>query len=626
MSENSQFELLGQRRFGPYFLTQILGALNDNVLRQGLLVLIAFQGASIAGLEPAALSQASAALFLLPYFLFSAIAGQLADKVEKSLLIQRIKLFEIGLMALAGIALASGSTAFLLCLLFLMGLQSTLFGPVKFSILPQVLDRSELVGGNALVEGATYLAIIAGLLVGGTAIAVEGSGPMLLAACLLGLAILGYLASRFIPEVAAPAPGLELKWNPLPESLRIIRHARRERSVFLSILGVSWFWAFGVVALTQIPSYVSEVLRGGPAVANCLVVAFAVGVGGGSLLCERLSGKRIELGLVPLGSIGLSVFALDLYFAQPAAAATAVETVGEFLARPGTWRILADHALIGVAGGVYSVPLYAMMQDRSDLEHRSRIIAANNILNSLFMVLAVAVAVGFLQLGATIPQLFLLLAAVNAAVAVYIYTLLPEFLMRFLVWVLIRTLYRVRTHGLEHIPETGAAVLVCNHVSFVDALIIGGSVRRPVRFVMYYKIFQIPLLAFIFRTAKAIPIAGRREDPEMLDAAYDQIAAELEAGNLVCIFPEGAITRDGDIQPFRRGIERIVERTPVPVVPMALHGLWGSWFSREGGGAVRKLPRRLRARIELIAHRPVPAARVTAEGLETIVRALRGEQ
>lgn len=626
MPQTSQFSLLRQRRFAPFFATQFLGAFNDNIFRNGLVILVTFQGTRVAGLDASELANVAGALFILPFFLFSASAGQLADKFEKSRLIRAIKILEICLMLLAAYAFVGGNFYTLLLVLFLMGCQSTLFGPVKYAYLPQQLASHELVGGNALVESGTYMAIIFGLLVGGLSVAIDPDSQILLGACLVAVALLGYISSRSIPATRAVDPDLRFNWNAWTETWRIVSFARRDRSVFLSILGISWFWFFGSALTLQVPAYTLEILNGNEEITTVLLVAFAVGVGSGSLLCERMSGHRIELGLVPFGSIGLSVFAIDLYFAQPVSHLTAVQTVGEFVARPGSWRVLADLALLGAFGGFYSVPLYAMIQDRAARQHLSRIIAANNIINSLFMVAAAVLALTVLGSGLSIPQLFLVLAALNAVVAIYIYSLLPEFLMRFLIWILINTLYRIRASGLENIPHSGPAILVCNHVSYVDALIVGGCVRRPVRFVMWYRIFQIPLLRFIFSTAKAIPIASAREDRQLLEESFERIDEELASGNLVCIFPEGAITRDGEVHAFRGGIERIIERRPVPVVPLALGGLWGSWFSRRRGGGLRKIPGRLFASVNLRAGAPVPPADATAPRLELLVRTLRGTE
>ena len=631
MSGSSQFRLLGQRRFAPFFATQFLGALNDNIFRNGLVILITFQGVLVAGMDHTQLANVAAGLFILPFFLFSATAGQLADKYEKSMLIRRIKMLEIGLMLLAATALMTESYSLLLLVLFLMGCQSTMFGPVKYAFLPQHLADHELVGGNALVESGTYVAIIFGLIVGGIAVTDQLSGGLgwnkqaILGGCLVFVALAGYLTSRQVPKTAAVDPGLRINWNAWQETWHIVRFAREERSVFLSILGISWFWFFGSAMTIQIPGYTLEVLNGDETITTALLAAFAIGVGIGSLLCERMSGHRIELGLVPFGSIGLSLFAIDLYFAQPTLNAVPVSSIAEFLAREGSWRVLVDLTLLGTFGGFYSVPLYALIQKRSKRQHLSRIIAANNIINSMLMVGAAVISVIVLNSGFSIPQLFLVIAALNVVVSIYIYTLLPEFLMRFLAWLVINLVYRLRPTGLEHIPEKGPVVVVCNHVSYMDPIILGGSVRRPMRFVMWYRIFQIPFLKFIFKNAKAIPIASAREDRALMDAAFEKVDAELAAGNVVCIFPEGGITRDGEIQRFRPGIEEIIRRRAVPVVPAALGRLWGSWFSRRQGGGIRKIPGRLFARVPISFGEPVPPSEVTAEKLELLVRTLRGD-
>ncbi|MEE8345009.1 MAG: MFS transporter [Woeseiaceae bacterium] len=625
MSDSNQFSLLGQRRFAPFFVTQFLGALNDNIFRNGLVILITFQGVRIAGMDAGQLANVAGALFILPFFLFSATAGQLADKYEKSRLMRSIKLLEIVLMVLAAFAFVTQSYTVLLVVLFLMGCQSTLFGPVKYAYLPQQLATDELVGGNALVESGTYMAIIFGLIVGGISVAADYENQSILASCLVVTAVFGYLASRQIPSTKPVDPDLKINWNAWTETWHIVGFAREERSVFLSILGISWFWFFGSAMTIQLPAYTLGILNGNEAITTTLLVAFAVGVGVGSLLCERMSGHRIELGLVPFGSIGLSLFAIDLFFSQPDAQVVAVNSVSEFLARPGSLRILIDLSLLGAFGGFYSVPLYALIQDRTERQHLSRVIAANNIINALFMVAAAILAFGVLAAGLSIPQFYLILAVLNALVAIYIFTLLPEFLMRFLVWILINMLYRVRPTGLENIPDEGPAVLVCNHVSFVDALLVGGSIRRPVRFVMYYKIFQIPLLSFIFKTAKAIPIASAKEDETLLAEAFDQIDKELDAGQIVCLFPEGGISTDGEVQRFRPGIEKIIERRGVPVIPIALGGLWGSWFSRRSGGGLRKIPGRLWARVNVRIGEAVRSEDVTAASLELLVRTLRGD-
>ena len=625
-ADHSQFRLLSERRFLPFFLTQALGAFNDNVFRNATLLLIGFQ-MGLSTEQITTYSNIAPALFILPFFLFSASAGQIAEKFEKTRVIRFVKLFEIAAMSIAAWGFLTRSAAILLSVLFLMGLHSTLFGPIKYAILPQALKEKELVGGNALVETGTSLAILIGMMLGGTLIAAAGpNGPLYASIAVIAIAVTGYAVCRAIPPAPATAPGLRFNWNFLAETWRAVGFARQDRTVFNAVLGISWFWFFGLVFTAQLPNYTTLYLGGTEGVSILVLTLFSVGTGIGSLLCERLSGHKVEIGLVPFGSIGLTAFGIDLYFARPDLAHVTGLGPLAFLAAPGNWRVALDLALIGLFAGFYIVPLFALVQSRAERSQLSRIIAGNNILNALFMVVASIVS-GLLLNAAhfSIPALLLATALMNAVVAVYIYTLVPEFLLRFVDWILINTLYRIRKHGLENIPEKGAALLVCNHVSFMDPLIILGNVRRPVRFVMYYKIFNTPLRP-LFRAAKAIPIAGAKEDPALLQRAFDEVDKELAAGHLVCIFPEGGITRDGSLQPFRPGIERILAARPVPAVPLALRGLWGSIFSRRDSMLGRsRLPRRFWSAIELVAGAPVPPEQATAALLQEKVAALRGD-
>jgi len=623
MSGQNQFALLGQKRFAPFFATQALGAFNDNAFRNALVVLVGFH----MGLDESAVgfySNIAPALFILPFFLFSATSGQLAEKFEKTRIIRFVKLFEIAAMALASIAFYRHSLWLMLTVLFLMGLHSTLFGPIKYAILPQALHPDELVGGNALVETGTSLAILIGMIAGGSAMA--SAGPVAASILVLAIAVAGYVVCRSIPPAPPTAPDLTFNWNPFTETVRVLGFVTKNRTVFNSVLGISWFWFFGGVFTMQLPNYTKIFLGGTESVSILVLALFSIGVGAGSLLCEKLSGRRVEIGLVPFGSIGLTLFGVDLYFARPAAATLHELSAFAFLAAPGSWRIVADFVLVGVFAGFYIVPLFALVQSRAPKSELSRVIAGNNIINALFIVAAAAFGIGLGAAGLTIPQIFLVAAILNAAVAIYIYTLVPEFLMRFLSWLIVSVLYRIRVEGADNVPDEGPAVLVANHVSFMDPLIVNAATRRPPRFVMYYKIFNIPVLRFIFRTAKAIPIAGRKEDEALMERAFAEVDATLADGGLVCIFPEGGITRDGDIGPFRPGIERILATRPVPVVPIALRGLWGSVFSRKDSALGRmRLPRRFRAHIEVAIGPPVPPEQATAAELEARVRALRGD-
>ena len=622
---STQSGLLRARRFAPLFVTQFLGALNDNVLKNAMIVLLTFQAASWTTLKPELLANLAAGIFILPFFLFSATAGQLADKYDKARLAQMVKLLEIGIVLVAGLGFVLHSMAILFVSLFLLGLHSTLFGPVKYAILPQHLKSEELVGGNALIEAGTFIAILVGTLLGGLLAGSQGGTEWITGAG-LAIAIAGYGASRSIPAAAPPAPTLAISINPLTETWRNIRFARENQTVFLSIMGISWFWLFGAMFLAQFPAYTKNVLGGSETAVTLLLATFTFGIGVGSLLCEKLSARRVELGLVPLGSIGLTVFALDLALASPASPSPSPLGAIGLLAYEQTWRVLLDLAMIGIFGGFFIVPLYALVQQRSDPAHGARIIAANNIVNALFMVVGALAAAGLLAAGLSIPLLFAVAALCNAAVALFIYGLVPEFLLRFIIWMLIHSVYRLRVQELDQVPEEGPAVIVCNHVSFVDAMVIMAACRRPIRFVMDHNIFRWPVLNFVFRTSKAIPIASAREDQAMMDKAFDEVARALDAGDLVGIFPEGKITADGNINPFRPGITRILQRNPGPVVPMALRGLWGSFFSRKHGPAMTKPFRRgLFSRIELVMGPAVPAAEALPERLQMEVMALRGE-
>jgi hypothetical protein len=625
MAEHSQFQLLREKRFAPFFWTQFLGAGNDNVYKNALVIFVAFQAASLTAFSSNDLVNIAAAVFIAPFMLFSATAGQLADKYEKSRLIRLIKTFEIAIMIVGAVGFYRRDLVLLFAALGLMGVHSTLFGPVKYAILPQHLRSDELVGGNGLVEMGTFVAILLGEIIGGLVIAIKPEGPLLAGATAIAIAIAGYLVSRGIPETPAVAPQLRINWNPFTETWRNLRFAHGNRLVWLAMLGISWFWFYGATYLTQFANFTKDVLGGDEHVATLLLAIFSIGIGVGSLMCERLSGHKVEIGLVPFGSIGLSVFAIDLYLASRNLAPQGLAVIGAFFAVSAHWRVIADLVLIGVFGGFYIVPLYALIQERSEPAFRSRIIAANNILNAIFMVASAAIALVLLKAGLSIPQLLLVTGLMNAVVAIYIYLLVPEFLMRFLAWLLVHTIYRVDKEGLERIPAEGPCVIGCNHVSFVDAIVIAACVRRPIRFVMDHRIFRMPLLNFVFRTMRTIPIAPAKEDAAMKERAFAEAAAARRAGEVVGIFPEGKLTDTGELNPFRPGLQRILEHAPAPVVPMALRGLWGSFFSRsDRGHAMRKI-RGLFSRIALVAGPPVPPERATPEYLQQNVLALRGD-
>ncbi|SEF22441.1 MFS transporter [Variovorax sp. NFACC27] len=629
----NQFALLGQRRFAPFFWTQFAGAANDNLFKFAFTVMVTYQ-LQLSWMPPSMAGLVIGALFILPFLLFSATSGQLTDKFDKTKMIRFVKDLEIVIMLIAAWGFVTANAVVLLGCVFLMGLHSTLFGPVKFAYLPQVLDARELTGGNGMVEMGTFVAILLGQVAGGLLVALPQVGHTSVAVGCVLLALVGRGVAQAIPRAPATDPGLVINWNPISETWRNLKLANENVVVFRSLLGISWMWFFGAVFLSQFPSFAKEVLHGDEQVASLLLVVFSVGIGVGSLLCETLSRRQVEIGLVPLGAIGMSVFAIDLYFASRGLApATHDMGIGAFVHQPAHWRVMADLALLSLFAGLYSVPMYALIQLRSQPTHRARIIAANNILNALFMIGSSVIAGALLGAGFTIPQIFLFTGIANAVVAFYIFMLVPEYLLRFVAWVLSRFVYRFDIKGETHIPAEGAAVLVCNHVSFIDAVLLMAASPRPIRFIMDHRIFRVPVLGWLFKLAKAIPIASQKEDPAAYEAAFAKAQEVLREGDLLAIFPEGAITRDGELQPFKGGVMKILEGARAqgiepPVIPMALTNLWGSYFSRielRGGERVamaKPFRRGFFSRVGLNVGAPVPPAEVQPDALRQRVSAL----
>ena len=620
----NQFALLGQRRFAPFFWTQFLGAGNDNLFKFAFTVMVTFGADSAGGIAPALVVQLIAALFIAPYLLFSATSGQLADKYDKATLIRLVKSLEIVIMALGVWGFTAKSVPVLLGCTFLLGLHSTLFGPVKYAYLPQHLSERELTGGNGMVEMGTFVAILLGNVIGGVLIAIPGDGAHYVAWSCLGVAVLGRLAAQFIPSAPATDATLAINWNPFTETWRNLTLAHDNLVVFRSLLGISWMWFFGAVFLTQFPVFAKDVLGGNEQVASLLLVVFSIGIAVGSLLCETLSRRHVEIGLVPFGAFGMSVFAIDLYFASRGIVhPEAALTLAQFVALGANWRVMADLALLALFAGLYSVPMYALIQMRAQPSHRSRIIAANNILNALFMIGSAAMAALLLKAGVSVPQLFLITGLLNLLVAGYIFLIVPEYLLRFVAWVATRGIYRFKVRGDENIPTQGAAILVCNHVSFVDAILLMAASPRPIVFIMDHRIFKLPVLGTLFRLAKAIPIAPQKEDEQAYERAFARARKVLDEGELLAIFPEGAITRDGSLGEFKGGVMKLLEANPVPVVPMALQNLWGSFFSRIDGAAMRKPFRRgFFSRVGLVVGAPVAPAQVNPGELKERVAAL----
>ncbi|MGH8104827.1 MAG: MFS transporter [Arenimonas sp.] len=624
---HNQFDLLKQRRFAPFFWTQALGAFNDNVFKNALIAMVTFVLVSLSKEQGSTFIQLSSALFILPFFLFSATSGQLSERFDKAKLAQAVKWMEIAIMLIASVGFIYKNIPLLMVCVFGMGLHSTLFGPLKYSLLPQVLRPEELTGGNGLVEMGTFVAILVGTILGSFLITIPETGAYWVAGATILIAVTGLLTSRKMPT--APGTTDSINWNPISETLNTLSFVTKNRSVFLSCLGISWFWFYGSVFFSQLPQYSKYVLGSSEGTFALLLSLFSIGIAVGSLLCEKLSHRTVEIGLVPLGAIGMTVFGADLFFAHPQIVGEKGLLLSQVIAQPGVKRVIFDLFMMAIFSGLYIVPLFALVQSRTDKDKVSRVIAANNILNALFMVVAAGLSIVALNvLHWTIPELLLAVAVLNAFAALYIFSLVPEFLMRFVAWVLTKMMYKVETKGIEeNIPDEGAVLIVCNHVSYMDALILGGAIPRPARFVMYYKIFQIPVASWFFKTARAIPIAGAKEDPETMQKAFDEVDRALAEGEIVGIFPEGKLTTDGEIAEFKSGVEKILARRAVPVVAVALKGMWASMFSKRDSRLGRlRVPRRIRAHIEVEAAPAMPAAEVNAEILEAKVKSLRGDR
>ncbi|CAH1592311.1 Lysophospholipid transporter LplT / 2-acylglycerophosphoethanolamine acyltransferase [Vibrio owensii] len=588
------------KRFFPYFVTQCLGALNDNIYKNVLLLMVTYSQIDSLPMSVDLFVNLAAGLFILPFFLFSAHAGAIADNMDKAKLIRRLKLIELVIMSCAATAIMTQSAILMLVLLFMTGTQSAYFGPVKYALLPQALKPDELVKGNAWVEIGTFLSILIGTLSAGLLLAI--SNGMLIASCIvITLSLLGFLSSANIPSLPSKKSH-KVKFEPITGLKKTLKLAQKQRGIWMSILAISWFWFMGATYLTQFPNFAREHLFADSTVVSLLLALFSVGIATGSWLCEKLSFNQVELGILPFGIFGLTIFSADLLWAVPAIESFPSQyyDVHSFIAQSSHIRVMTDLFLVGVSGGVFIVPLYAFIQSRSEEGECAQSIAANNIMNALFMVASAAVSILVLSvLEFSIVELFAILAVGNFIVAIYVYRQVPEFTQRFISYLLSHCLYRVSVTGRQHIPEQGAALIVANHVSYVDALILMGTSTRPVRFVMDKSISELPVLKYVFRHAGVIPICSPRKCAETYKRAFEQIEQALNNDEVVCIFPEGRLTSNGELGEFRPGVEKILKRTPVPVIPMALKGLWGSFFSHKNGHALTKRPTRFWSRIEV---------------------------
>ncbi|MCZ8501510.1 MFS transporter [Vibrio lentus] len=620
MNNDSQSSLLTKKRFLPYFITQFLGAFNDNIFKNVLLLFVAFASVDTLPISSNLFINLAAGLFILPFFLFSALAGVLADKYEKSWFIRKVKLLEVVIMSLGAIGFIYESYAILLLLLFLMGTQSAFFGPVKYALLPQQLESKELVSGNALVETGTFLAILIGTL--GAGIIASEENSKLIAVCIVTFAVLGYLASYFIPEAPSNAPDLKVKWQPISLTRQTLAIAKKDRPTFQALMAISWFWFLGATYLTQFPNFTKVYLNGTESAVAFLLALFSVGIAIGSLACDKLSNHRIEIGIVPMGSLGISIFGFLMAVSIPEALPD-FDSFKSFVSYSELWPLFAYLLLLGMSGGIFIVPLYSLMQFRAKPTERAQVIAGLNIYNSLFMVGSAVLGIVFLSvLQLSIPQLFALLAVFNTLVMFALFYQVPIYAFRFFTWVVTHTMYRVKHKNLHNLPEKGGALIVCNHVSYMDALLLSAVCPRLIRFVMEEDYAKLPPLRRFLKRAGVIPISATNRSS--IRNAFKEVERALHEGHIVCIFPEGKLTSDGEVAEFMRGMELIIRRSPVPVIPMALKGLWGSYFSRFKGSACKGLPNRFWTKIEIEAGKPILPKDTSCETLRQSVAELRG--
>lgn len=593
------FSLLAKRRFAPMFVVQFLGAFNDNVLKFAMLSLATYTLFPQDPNHVALLGNIATGLFILPYFLFSAMAGQIADAWDKARLIRIIKGAEIGIMAIGLIGFATHNIALLMTALFLMGMHSTFFGPVKYSILPQHLHRNEIVGGTGLIEGGTFLAIL-----GGQLLAVTGVLPAWecgLAAT--GLAIVGFTASWAIPSAPPAAPGLKIDRNPLRSTWQILKTARAGEGVWLCILGISWFFAVGAILVTNFLPLVSGALGGTQGVVTLFLIVFSVSIALGSTMVNRLLGGVVSAKYVPISALAMAGFMIDLWLATrnypiPGTPVTS----WEFARTPGNWRVLIDLFGISFSGGMFVVPLYAILQTATAPEERSRIIAANNIVNAAIMVAVVAVVLFIQSQGASIPGVIGALGFSTLAVALISCWLLPETVIKAIVRGTLQLLYRIELNGAENMPQPGErAVVVVNHVSWLDGLLLAAFLPGKPVFAVASKVVTLWWIKPALKLFRAFPV-----DPTNPMAAKAMVKA-VRQGNTLVIFPEGRITVTGALMKVFDGPGMIADKADAPIVPVRIDGAQFTPFSYLKG----KVRRRLFPQISLTI---LPPRRFAIEG------------
>jgi len=566
MTNHNQFLLLKSPRFAPLFITQFLGAFHDNLFKNALVVLLLFGAATNEGSHAGILTALAAGVFILPFVLFSALGGQLADKYPKERVIRFIKLAEIAIAALGAVALTSGSTALSFVTLFALGTHSAFFGPSKYSILPQHLEQNELIGGNALLNTGTFLAILLGT-IAGTSLVTLGHGTVMVSVMLFAVALAGYIACRFIPHAPPSAPEMKIDRNPLTEFRDIMGYTlKRPRNLVLTVLGIAWFWFMGGMFMAQLPNFVHETLGADEHVLTVLLVMFSIGIAAGGLFNNRLLRGRIEATYVPLAILGITLFSIDLYFASAG-------TPGHL-----PLRVAADIALIAICGGLFAVPLNAIVQDRTPADHRARVMAGSAILNALFVVASSVISAVLIGAGFEVRELFFTFALFNAAVAIYICQLLPDYLFKSFLQGLFKILYKVEVRGLENFDKAGPrAVIVGNHVSLLDPPLLAAFLPgRPMFAVNSFVANWIWVKPFL-KLVDAFPL-----DPTN-PFSLKGLIRKVEEDRHVVIFPEGRLTETGALMKVYDGPGMIANKADAVILPVRLDGVQHTPFARLKG-------------------------------------------
>ncbi len=625
-----QFVMLGQRRFGPFFLAQFLSSANDNLLRFSLTLLVSL-GWPMGGLGlPLGLSgPLIGLLFLVPFVLCSAVIGPWVDRQDKAWLIRRLKGAEVLLMALAAFGLWQAQAWALLGSVFGMGVYSACLGPAKFAYLPQVMRARELMGANGLVMAGHFASMLLGHVAGLTLLDQGSSGASWIALLCLGLAVLGWLVSLGMPAAPSPLAGQSAEGNPLVGLAQSLEVARRDPTVFQALIALGWMWFIGAFYLFQFPVLARDVLGGSPSVGVLLLAVFAGGLLVATLFCELMSRRNVELGLVLIGAMGMGSFGGDLYFSTHAwrlVAGAPALSVGDFWAHEGSGRLLYDLFRLSLGLGLFGMPLYAFIQWRAQPGQCARLMALGNVLSAVFLSAGCLVAGALLWMGLSLPHLFLAGAVLNTGAVIFFFAAMPEALVRLTVMAVTRFFYLMRLRGEAQWPMQGAALMVCNHVTVIDVMFVAMLGPRQVLMLVDPKVMKTKGLGWFYRRIPAVGLVSAAVDPVAHAHAIDCARQALDHGQLVCVFPEGAITPDGQLHPFMDVVPAILEQRQVPVIPAALQKMWGSSFSRIAGEPMRKPFRRgIYNRIGFLLGPALTAKEATTERLQAEVARLLAE-